>query len=594
MKMGKTFVEKILNAPAGSLVVREPDLIMSQDNSAKIKRLFEEAGGEKVLHPEKLLVVLDRKMNGSTDELIRDYNAIHRFMRGQAVEHFFDCDRGICHELLAQYLKSGLFVVGNDSHTCTAGAFDCLAVGLNKTETAMLWKTGKMWFRVPETIKIVLKNRLAEGVSAKDLALWILGMLKGENILYKSLEYHGEGVHTLSIADRMTIANVSAEMGVNNSVFPPDDTLSDYFGDYAVSGVWADENAIYERVFEVNLAEVMPMVMLVGKDTEVKSVDEWGTLPMQQGFIGACAAGRLEDLRVVAGILKDKKLAPGFQLSVVPASREIYMQAIEEGLIDIIFKAGASILGASCGPCLGSSHMILADTKRYITTTNSNSQQRLSSLGVEKYIASPATIAMTALTGVLTPVTEAQESVYPYWSVPAEPISVHEFDNRLFEHVWNYKEIDHISGEQLFPEEKTYSISLKDDKGMVPYLLSGLDVTFAGRVKKGDIMVAGEDFGCGRLIKHVAAGLLAAGVKAVIVRSVNRRFFRMAINHGLLVIIAPDIVSKYHSGDTLNVDLEDKRIYLNQEEYALPEMEPEFLEIFRKVEKAGYRSGFFD
>lgn len=594
MKMGKTFVEKILNAPAGSLVVREPDLIMSQDNSAKIKRLFEEAGGEKVLHPEKLLVVLDRKMNGSTDELIRDYNAIHRFMCEQAVEHFFDCDRGICHEVLAQYLKSGLFVVGNDSHTCTAGAFDCLAVGLNKTETAMLWKTGKMWFRVPETIKIVLKNRLAEGVSAKDLALWILGMLKGENILYKSLEYHGEGVHTLSIADRMTIANVSAEMGVNNSVFPPDDTLSDYFGDYAVSGVWADENAIYERVFEVNLAEVMPMVMLVGKDTEVKSVDEWGTLPMQQGFIGACAAGRLEDLRVVAGILKDKKLAPGFQLSVVPASREIYMQAIEEGLIDIIFKAGASILGASCGPCLGSSHMILADTKRYITTTNSNSQQRLSSLGVEKYIASPATIAMTALTGVLTPVTKVQESVYPYWSVPTVPISVHEFDNRLFENVWNYKEIDHISGEQLFPEEKTYSISLRDGEGMVPHLLSGLDVTFAGRVKKGDIMVAGEDFGCGRLIKHVAAGLLAAGVKAVIVRSVNRRFFRMAINHGLLVIIAPDIVSKYHSGDTLNVDLEDKRIYLNQEEYALPEMEPEFLEIFRKVEKAGYRSGFFD
>lgn len=584
MKTGKTFVEKLLNAPAGSIVVREPDLILSHDNSARIKRIFEQAGGERVLHPEKLLVVLDRKMTGTTDELIRDYNAIHSFMQEQAVERFFDCDKGICHEVLTQYLKSGLLVVGNDSHTCTAGAFDCLAVGLNKTETAKLWKTGKMWFRVPETIKIRLKNRLPEGVYAKDLALWITGMLKGEHILYKSLEYHGEGVHTLSMADRMTVANVSAEMGAKNSVFPPDDILADYFGNYAVQGVWADANANYEREFEVDLATVMPMAMLVGTNIEVKSVCEWGALPVQQGLIGACAAGRLEDLRVVARILEGKKLAPGFQLSVVPASRDIYMQAIQEGLIDIIFKSGASILGSSCGPCLGSSHMILANTQRYVTTTNSNSQQRMSSLGVEKYIASPATIAMTALSGVLTTALETPETVYPYWSIPVEPISVHEFDNRLFKGVWNYKEIDHISCEQLFPEQWTYHLALKDGKEMVPHLLAGLDATFAGRVEPGNIIVAGEDFGCGKLIKHVAVGLVAAGVRAVLVRSVNRRFFRMAINHGLLVIIAPDIVAKYHSGDYLVVDVEDKRIYLNAEEYNLPDMEPAFLEMFRQKE----------
>lgn len=582
MKIGKTFVEKILNAPSGSIVFREPDLILSHDNSARVRKLFERLGGKKVLYPEKLLVVLDRKMTGTTDELIHDYNSIHSFMTEQKVERFFDCDKGICHQVLTDYLKGGMLVVGSDSHTCTAGAFDCLAVGLNKTETALLWKTGKMWFRVPETIKIVLKNKLQGGVYAKDLALWIMGMLKSENVSYKALEYHGEGVKGLSMADRMTIANVSAEMGVKNSAFPPDDVLADYFGDYAVAGVWADEGAEYDKEFVVDLSEVTSMAMLSGLNSEIKSVCEWGKLPVQQGLIGACASGRLEDLRIVARILEGKKLAPGFQLSVVPASRDIYLKAIEEGLIDTIFKSGASILGASCGPCLGSSHMILADTSRFVTTTDSNSMRRMSSLGVEKYVVSPATVAMTALNGVLTAETDSLEVVYPYWSTPVEPISVNEFDSRLFGNVWNYKEIDHISGEQLFAEQCTYRVSIEDREAMLPHLLRGLDITFAGRVKEGDIIVAGEDFGCGRLIKHAAVGLVAAGVKAVLVRSASRNFFRMAANHGLLVIVAPEVVSKYHSGDFLIVDLQGERIYLNDEVYHLPRIDPEFLEIIRQ------------
>lgn len=582
MKTGKTFVEKLLNAPAGSIVVREPDLVLSHDNSARIKKIFEQNGGKKVLYPERLVVVLDRKMTGTTEELVRDYNSIHHFMQDQQVEHFFDCDRGICHQVVTAYLKSGLLIVGSDSHTGTAGAFNCLALGLNKTETAYLWKTGKMWFRVPESVKIVLKNSLPEGVYAKDLALWVTGLLKGENMLYKSVEYHGEGVHRLSVSDRMTLANVSAEMGVKNSVFPPDDTLADFFSDYAIQGVWADQNASYEREFEIDLSAVVPMAMLIGQNAEVKSIAEWGALPIQQGLIGACGAGRIEDLRVVANILEGKKIAPGFQLSIVPASREIYMQAIEEGLIDIVFKSGASILGASCGPCLGSSHMILADTKRYITTTNSNSQQRMLSLGVEKYVASPATVAWTALNGVLTAPAGFGEAVYPYWTIPVEPISVHEFDNRLFGKVWNYKEIDHISNEQLFAESKTYQLSIENKASLLPHLLSGLDVTFASRVKPGNIIVAGEDFGCGKLIKHAVVGLAAAGIKMIIVRSVNRRFFRMAAEHGLLILIAPALVSKYRSGDDLIVDLEDKRIYLNQEEYNLPEIDPQFVEILRR------------
>ena len=308
----RTFVEKILNAPAGSIVIRRPDIVMSHDNSARIRKIFEEMGGEKLKDAGKLLVVLDRKMTGTTDELIRDYNSIHRFMDEQKVEHFFDCDKGICHEILAGQLKPGGLIVGNDSHTCTAGAFNCMAVGLNKTETAVLWKEGEMWFRVPETIKISLKNRLPEGVYAKDLALWIMGMLREENVAYKSLEFHGEGVPALSIADRMTLANVTAEMGLKSAAFPPDDKLADYFGDYAVQGVWADRDAMYYKEFEVDLAQVIPLVMEVGEINEIKAPGEAGNSAGIDRSLCQWAVGRFKSGCPDFGWKKDCFGVPAF------------------------------------------------------------------------------------------------------------------------------------------------------------------------------------------------------------------------------------------------------------------------------------------
>lgn len=579
MKTGRTFVEKIFNAGAGSIVCCEPDVVLSHDNSARVRKLFEKIRGEQVLSPEKLVVVLDRKMTGSTDELIHDYNSIHDFMDKQHVERFFDCDKGICHQVVAEYLKEGMLVVGSDSHTCTAGAFNCLAVGLNKTETAVLWKTGKMWFRVPHSIRITLKNTLSDGVYAKDLALWITGKLQSEDAAYQALEYHGEGVHSLSMADRMTLANVSAEIGVKNSVFPPDDCLADYFGNYAVQGVWADENARYTKEIEIDLQEIVPLVMLTHAGNEVKSVEECQHLRVQQGLIGACSNGRLEDLRVVAAILKDKKIAQGFQLSIVPASREIYLQAIEEGIIDTLFKAGASILGASCGPCLGSSHMILANTERFITTTNSNSMRRLSAVGVEKYVASPATVAMTALKGEVCAEIPYPDKGCPYVALPAAAGMIEEYDGRKMENVWNYADVDNILCDQLFAEQFTYHIPVGQPAAMVSHLLGGLDLAFAGQVRPGDVILAGENFGCGKLIKHAAVGMVEAGVQAILAKSVNRNFFRMASNHGLLVLVVPQVVESYRLGDRIEVDLENQRIYLNDQEFILPEFDPFYVEM---------------
>lgn len=366
----RTFVEKILNAERGSIVVREPDYVMSHDNSARVRFLFERIHGTRVYNPSQLVIVLDGKVSGLVNELSLEYNSIRDFVEEQGIEHFYDCDRGISHQIISELVRPGMLVAGSDSHTATAGAFNTLAVGINKTETAVLWKTGKMWFQVPETVKIVLKNRLSEGVFAKDLALWIKGILSELDVNGQAIEYHGEGVSSLSIDDRMTIANISTEMGVISSAFPPDDRLADYFNEPAVRGVWADEEAVYSRFIEIDLASVFPMVYDTRNDV-LQGVEELVGLKIQQGLIGACASGRLEDLRLVSMILEGKRIANGFQLFVVPASRSIYLQAVEEGIIDKIAQSGAIVLGSSCGPCLGVGHVASAGNSRFISTANS-------------------------------------------------------------------------------------------------------------------------------------------------------------------------------------------------------------------------------
>ena len=381
----RTFVEKILNAERGSIVVREPDYVMSHDNSARVRFLFERIHGTRVYNPSQLVIVLDGKVSGVINELSLEYNSIRDFVEEQGIEHFYDCDCGIGHQIISELVRPGMLVVGSDSHTATAGAFNTLAMGINKTETAVLWKTGKMWFRVPETVKIVLKNRLPEGVFAKDLALWIKGILSKLDVNGLAIEYHGEGVASLSIDDRMTIANISTEMGVVSSAFPPDDRLADYFNEPAVRGVWADEEAVYSRFIEIDLANVFPMVYDTGNNV-LQGVEELVGLKIQQGLIGACASGRLEDLRLVSMILEGKHIANGFQLFVVPASRDIYLRAVEEGIIDKIAQSGAMVLGSSCGPCLGVGRVASVGNSRFISTANSQYIGGTNHSGVEKYI----------------------------------------------------------------------------------------------------------------------------------------------------------------------------------------------------------------
>ena len=584
----RTFVEKILNAERGSIVVREPDYVMSHDNSARVRFLFERIHGTRVYNPSQLVIVLDRKVSGVINELSLEYNSIRDFVEEQGIEHFYDCDRGIGHQIISELVRPGMLVVGSDSHTATAGAFNTLAMGINKTETAVLWKTGKMWFRVPETVKIVLKNRLPEGVFAKDLALWIKGILSKLDVNGLAIEYHGEGVASLSIDDRMTIANISTEMGVVSSAFPPDDRLADYFNEPAVRGVWADEEAVYSRFIEIDLANVFPMVYDTGNNV-LQGVEELVGLKIQQGLIGACASGRLEDLRLVSMILEGKHIANGFQLFVVPASRDIYLRAVEEGIIDKIAQSGAMVLGSSCGPCLGVGRVASVGNSRFISTANSQYIGGTNHSGVEKYIASPATVAMTALRGELTPMIHFEGTQYKYNIPQVEPVVLGEYDYRKSNGVWNYGDIDNISSNQIFSEKLTCRLTLEQVEEIKPYLFKGLDPNFTCDVKPGDIIIAGENFGCGQLVKHAATGLVAVGVKLVIAKSVNRDFYRMAINHGLRILVDWAVVDAYTSGEQLTIDDENHLLYLNERAYKLPYVDAEFQKI---LEKGGLVNAF--
>ena len=584
----RTFVEKILNAERGSIVVREPDYVMSHDNSARVRFLFERIHGTRVYNPSQLVIVLDGKVSGVINELSLEYNSIRDFVEEQGIEHFYDCDRGIGHQIISELVRPGMLVVGSDSHTATAGAFNTLAMGINKTETAVLWKTGKMWFRVPETVKIVLKNRLPEGVFAKDLALWIKGILSKLDVNGLAIEYHGEGVASLSIDDRMTIANISTEMGVVSSAFPPDDRLADYFNEPAVRGVWADEEAVYSRFIEIDLANVFPMVYDTGNNV-LQGVEELVGLKIQQGLIGACASGRLEDLRLVSMILEGKHIANGFQLFVVPASRDIYLRAVEEGIIDKIAQSGAMVLGSSCGPCLGVGRVASVGNSRFISTANSQYIGGTNHSGVEKYIASPATVAMTALRGELTPMIHFEGTQYKYNIPRVEPVVLGEYDYRKSNGVWNYGDIDNISSNQIFSEKLTCRLTLEQVEEIKPYLFKGLDPNFTCDVKQGDIIIAGENFGCGQLVKHAATGLVAVGVKLVIAKSVNRDFYRMAINHGLRILVDWAVVDAYTSGEQLTIDDENHLLYLNERAYKLPYVDAEFQKI---LEKGGLVNAF--
>ncbi len=582
--MGKTFVEKILGATTGSIVFRKPDIVLTHDNTASIKKTFEKMGGKKVANPEQLLIVLDHNAPPTTAALSTQYQSIRDIVKEQSIEKFYDAGKGICHQIMSYHAEPKMIIVGSDSHTCTAGAFNAMAAGIDRTEAAGLWKRGETWFRVPETMKVTLTGKLPEGVYAKDISLWIIGMIGSDGANYMSIEYHGEGVKTLGISERMTLANLASEMGAKNAVFPADKVLAEFYGKEKIDGIWADEDAIYEKEIAINLSELFPVVAAPHHVDNVKALAEVLGKKLNQGFIGTCTNGRIEDLRQAAEILKDKTVADGFQLLVTPASQKIYLQAMHEGLIEIFLNAGANVLSASCGPCLGTGQGIPADNFRVVSTANRNFWGRMGNKNAEIYLASPAVVAHSAIKGEFTAprTTKNTDEKFPYTKNKVSKIEISDGENRRINNTWNYSDIDDFNTDQMFAGNLTYKVLSSDAEAIMPYLFEGFDPNFTKKLQKGDIIVAGDNFGCGSSREHPAVGLAHAGVKAVIVKSINRIFFRSSINQGLPLIVNKEVVENYKAGDIVDVDFENGFIKLNDKKFDFEPLPEKLMQIIEK------------
>lgn len=578
---GKTFAEKILNAPVGSIVFRTPDLVLSHDNTSSIEDIFKKMKGEKPAHPDRLVVVLDHNAPPTNAKLANDYQQIRKFAERNELRRFHDVGDGICHQLISAHALPGMLIVGSDSHTCTAGAFNAFATGIDRTETAGIWKNGETWFRVPESLKITLTGHLPEGVYAKDVALYIIGMLGSDGADYLSVEYHGNGIKNLSIADRMTIANMASEMGAKNAVFPVDKVLS-VFLKKSSPGVWADEDAVYKDEIEINLSGLYPLVACPHHVDNVKAADEVAGTPVQQALIGTCTNGRMEDLLIAASLLSGKKIPAGFQLLVIPASKEIYLQAISEGIIQSLVEAGANILSPSCGPCLGTGQGIPADGINVISTANRNFPGRMGNKNTAIYLASPATVALSALNGVITSPSPNTGNVFPFHRKQTGTIEIKGNENRKTHNVWSYQDVDNLNTDQMFAGNLSYEIGSADGEKIKPYLFKGFDPSFAEKVRPGDIIVCGENFGCGSSREHPSVGLVSAGVKAVIVKSVSRIFFRSSVNQGLPIIVLPEVVEAYKPGDSVIIYFSEGIIKINETAFHFNPLPEKLMQILEK------------
>ncbi|MGD8625277.1 MAG: 3-isopropylmalate dehydratase large subunit [Anaerolineae bacterium] len=409
--MGKTFAEKILARKAGleesvpgQIVTIQPDRLLTHDNTSAIAKTFRKIGVDRVANPGMNVIILDHVVPAANETYAQSHKETRDFVREQGISAFYDVGEGICHQVLPEqgHALPGMVIVGSDSHTPSHGAFGAFAAGIGRTEAAAVMATGEIWLRVPESLRVVVEGSLPQRVSAKDLALYIIGDIGADGGDYMSVEFAGPAVETMSIASRQVLCNMVAEMGAKNGYVAPDDTTRRWLAgrsEAEYEEIVPDADADYARVLRYNAAALVPQVAKPHTVDNVVAVDKAAGIQINQALIGTCTNGRLEDLEVAAEIVRGKKIAPWVRLLVLPASRQILLEAMEQGLIADLVKAGATLLNPGCGPCLGAHEGCMAPGERTISTANRNFQGRMGSREAEIYLGSPATVAASALAG---------------------------------------------------------------------------------------------------------------------------------------------------------------------------------------------------
>ncbi|PKN04368.1 MAG: 3-isopropylmalate dehydratase large subunit [Deltaproteobacteria bacterium HGW-Deltaproteobacteria-9] len=411
--MGNTITEKILMAhtdlseiSAGQLINARIDIALGNDITAPIAiREFREAGGKKVFDRDKVALVLDHFTPNKDISSAQQCKTVREFAVEYGITHFYEGGQvGVEHALLPEkgIVLPGDLVIGADSHTCTYGALGAFATGVGSTDLAAAMLTGELWFKVPSSIKFVVYGKIPKWVSGKDLILNIIGRIGVDGALYQAMEFTGETISALPMADRLSMANMAIEAGAKNGIFAPDAVTEEYVKPRAkrpYKFYASDADAVYSQIIEIDAGKLEPQVAFPHLPSNVKGISQAGNVKIDQSLIGSCTNGRIEDLRIAAGILKNRKAAPYVRLIVVPATPLIYKQAMKEGLLDIFMDADAVISPPSCGACLGGHLGILAAGERSIATTNRNFVGRMGHPKSEVYLASPAVAAASAVLG---------------------------------------------------------------------------------------------------------------------------------------------------------------------------------------------------
>ncbi len=414
--MGMTITEKIIaehsghqEIRAGQFVYADVDICLGNDITAPIAiEQFEKLRVGKVFNPDSIVLVPDHFTPNKDIKSAQNSKLLREFAQKHQIKNYFEVGRvGIEHVLLPEQgiVGPGDLVIGADSHTCTYGAMGIFSTGVGSTDLAACYATGKVWLKVPETIKFVFNGKLSEWVSGKDLILHVIGNIGVDGARYKSMEFSGPVIKNLSMDDRLAMCNMAIEAGAKNGIIEPDECTEDYVKGRAqreYKFYSSDADCEYHEIHEYDVSNLSPQVALPNLPENVCPVEELSDISIDQVVIGSCTNGRISDLRIASQILKDKKIHPSIRLIVIPGTQDVYLEALKEGLIEIFIKAEGVVSTPTCGPCLGGHMGILADGERALSTTNRNFAGRMGHTESEIYLSNPAVAAASAITGKIT------------------------------------------------------------------------------------------------------------------------------------------------------------------------------------------------
>nr|MDO8098146.1 3-isopropylmalate dehydratase large subunit [Candidatus Njordarchaeota archaeon] len=406
--------EKILGGASGrivspgDIVVADVDYLMANDGTAPLAiKFFYEMGGSKVWDSERVILIIDHIAPSQNEKISAVHSLIRKFVAEQGLTNFYDVGNGICHTImLERHASPGMLIVGADSHTCTYGAVGAFSTGIGSTEAAATMISGKLWFKVPETVKFGLTGTPHKMVFPKDVILHIVGQIGADGATYRAIEFTGQYTSSMSVDGRSTLCNMAVEMGAKAGLVSPDKTTLDFLkyhsrGDDS-KPVSSDADAGYQDEREFELTNLEPQIACPHKVDNVKPISEVGNVEINQVFLGSCTNGSIEDLEVAAKLLQGKKVKRGIRTLVIPASREVYIQAADKGLLKSFAEAGCTICNPGCGPCIGTHMGVLAPGEICLSTANRNFKGRMGCANAEIFLCSPATAAASALTGKIT------------------------------------------------------------------------------------------------------------------------------------------------------------------------------------------------